>query len=482
MSPSCMRVLSWGPFAGLVLLVACCTHANANAGDIYFVERQVSSTMPRDHAGFGGGFESRSALKNQANGVNRLLRTDDAGGTPTVVFETSLAIVGFSPSSDGTRLVCHLQEAAGQQSKSSPPASQIVVLDRSGAVEHTIDLSGLGVRVYGSPVLLPDKKHIGLTVCKPLDEAAEKKRKEQPRPTGPPKVTGRPGPRPPDTQSIKEKFEQIENTSEGARAFGGATYIDQPYVATIDLDGRNLKQISPGAMPCWSPDGKTILFTAVTVAKPGAIPGPSRLSVMKSDGTEARPVAAAGTWDGWFSPEGKKIVYLSIDERLESAVMTANADGTGASRVKLPASSYASPRWVDEGKMIVFGSRPEALNKPGVPSAQYPGPNPIRTIWLSDIDGSGLRRVSPQATALVTFGIDLDSEMVLLHQSKHPSHGAAGAGSPVQSLPSGSTVEQTGQIYYLRDAAGHRTPLRDGTYQLPDGTILHVKAGHRVAD
>ena len=79
-------------------------------------------------------------------------------------------------------------------------------------------------------MLLPDGAHVGLTVCKVADR--------------------------------------------GSRDFGH--FPSQPYVATIDLDGHNLTQLAPGAMPCWSPDGATILFTAVTVTTPAAPPTRAR--------------------------------------------------------------------------------------------------------------------------------------------------------------------------------------------------------------
>lgn len=464
-------------FPAFLVLVSLSAPAAVAADDVYFVQRQISSMMSRGGPGGRSFGASRGAAKTPGAATNRLTRTDSAGGAPRALFDTDRTIVGFSVSLDGSHVLVHLQAVPAEQSHSVAPASQIVILDRNGTVEKTIDLAASGVRVYGSPVLLPDKKHIGLTVCKPLEP-----RDPQPRPTGPPKVTQRPTrPPTPDTRSNLEKLQQLDNTSDVARAFGGATYDDQPYVATVDLDGHNLKRIAPGAMPCWSPDGKTILFTAVTVAKPRAIPGSPRVSLMNADGTQPHPVAADGTWEGSFSRDGKKIVYVTVADRLNSQLMTASADGSGAAPLKLPPSSYASPRWLDDGKTIQFASRAEALNRPGIPSANYSGQDPIKTVWLAAADGTDLHRVSPQATPLASYGIDQDAELVLLHEAGPRSLNSTGTpSSPVQTLPPGSTVEETNSILYLREPSGRRTPLRNGTYQLPDGSLLHVRQGHRV--
>ena len=59
-----------------------------------------------------------------------------------------------------------------------------------------------------------------------------------------------------------------------------------------------------------------------TPATPSAShPPPSARRVIHS-------VAANTTWEGWFSRDGKKIVYVTVGDRLNSQLMTAMANSS----------------------------------------------------------------------------------------------------------------------------------------------------------
>jgi hypothetical protein len=487
------------------------------ADSVYFVERQISTTgAPTSGAmskfevtpppGSGGRAGAQPQVKVASTVVNRLMRSDRSGGAAKVLLETDKDVIGISTAADG-RVVCHLQ---GKASAGGQPqvAAQIVILSPNGSVQKTIDTAELGVKVIGTAVLLPDGKHIGLTICKALDQGSMQKelsnQQSPPPPTGQRMASPRPtGPHPTDPQSAQEQLSQLHGPT-GPRTIGGGggLFTDQPYVATIDLTGKNLKRIGPGAMPCWSPDGKTILFTAVTVSGMYATPTGVRLSTMNSDGSAVHTVAPDNTWDGSFNKDGKRIVYVSAAGQMTSQIITANADGSGATPAKLPNSIYASPRWLGDDKSIEFASRVEATGKSNAPSAQSAGTGAFKAVWVAGADGSGLKRVSPPPSDLNPHGsgIDQDAErFFFLQVGQPPASGPPMANTPTgprgvaadppmpgtgptgtRPIPPGVTVESMGTLVFFRDSAGHRKMIPDGNYEMPDGTIMRVRGGKKM--
>jgi len=420
------------------------------ADNVYFVQRQVGnpaspigSSGAMSHLGRSSGRGANSAQKPAqpkfvSDTVNRVTRTDPAGGSLKVLFETGETITAVSVTSDGSRILLvvqnhHQASAPARQSQPAKVVSQIIILLPSGTVERTIELGESDLKVFGTAVLLPDKKHVGLTVCKLPDEDALKNSlsTQQPQPMGPRSGPRPPVPHPTDPHSAKEMLEQLAPPPTGQRTIGagGGVFPNQPYIATIDLSGHGLKQIGPGAMPCWSADGKTILFTSVTVARPFADPGRPRLSVMSADGSGAHPVAAEMTWDGSFSGDATRIVYVAGASG-STQIMMAGADGSGATAVKLPSSIYSSPRWLADGKAIEFASRADAPAKTnGFSGHAVAGQGPIRGVFTAGIDGSAVRQVSPQIAANTPHGsgIDQDAELFLMKMTQ----GRPGGPGPV---------------------------------------------------
>jgi len=99
----------------------------------------------------------------------------------------------------------------------------------------------------------------------------------------------------------------------------------------------------------FSPDGKKILFTGVTIKKTGtgyAQIGKPDIYIMNADGTNVKILVKQGAEPVW-SPDGKKIAFTSYCDGRRIAVM--NADG---SNVTLLVEGH-SPCWLDS-KTIVF--------------------------------------------------------------------------------------------------------------------------------
>ena len=104
-------------------------------------------------------------------------------------------------------------------------------------------------------------------------------------------------------------------------------------------------------MPCWSPDGKTILYTDLKIDEAtAATTQPSshyRLMVMDASGQNPRPVAPEHSCDGAFSADGSKITYIANIADRKSDLVIADADGSNAHAITSTTPSlYASPRWL----------------------------------------------------------------------------------------------------------------------------------------
>ncbi|HJZ56214.1 MAG TPA: hypothetical protein VKE74_14705 [Gemmataceae bacterium] len=105
----------------------------------------------------------------------------------------------------------------------------------------------------------------------------------------------------------------------------------------------------------WSPDGKQFLFTRIHQGK-------MALWVMNDDGTALKrllPEYDQPHFDGHFSPDGKRIVYVSdqlqgTDGKL--SIHTCAVDGSD-DKVLVPHKAFEeSPRWSPDGKLVLWVS------------------------------------------------------------------------------------------------------------------------------
>jgi Tol biopolymer transport system component len=92
-------------------------------------------------------------------------------------------------------------------------------------------------------------------------------------------------------------------TLDGSRSVmgegGGLTHI-----LVIHADGSGLKDLGPGAMPCWSPDGKRIAYSEY---------GPQRgVWIMNADASD-RNLVDPGGWGAQWSPTRDEIAYTTYD-------------------------------------------------------------------------------------------------------------------------------------------------------------------------
>jgi TolB protein len=181
-----------------------------------------------------------------------------------------------------------------------------------------------------------------------------------------------------------------------------------PQVFTIEPNGSGLRQVThvpshdPGAEnPVWSPDGTTIAFDAaagkgvnIFTLSHGTHPAPLPLSVgafngdpaysadgtqisfdqdtgpaaptvhgifiADADGSDPRRVTtgirtthAFDTQSQW-SPDGKRLVFMSVKNGKQAAVFVVNIDGTGLKRLTPWSLDAGNPDWSPDGREILF--------------------------------------------------------------------------------------------------------------------------------
>jgi TolB protein len=156
------------------------------------------------------------------------------------------------------------------------------------------------------------------------------------------------------------------------------------YVTTAD--GSNNVRIGPGTEPDWSPKADWIVYRSNPANSDGC-PGIRR---MHSDGSGDAPVApgyshsggcTGGGSDPSFSPDGKRVVFVSADG---STIFTVSLHGGNKHRVVRDTAAMSSPVYSPDGRSIVYstsaglwkvkakGGKPKRIAPTGGPLAWQP--------------------------------------------------------------------------------------------------------------
>lgn len=117
------------------------------------------------------------------------------------------------------------------------------------------------------------------------------------------------------------------------------------------------KQSNPDFEPSWSPDGKQILFS-FDKAMPNQ--GDIEVARVNRDGSDLQvlvssPGALSHEESPCWSPDGKQMVFVSTREGNQE-IYTANSDGSNLKRLTTDSAMDRNPVWSPDGKRIYFST------------------------------------------------------------------------------------------------------------------------------
>jgi Tol biopolymer transport system component len=169
---------------------------------------------------------------------------------------------------------------------------------------------------------------------------------------------------------------------------------ERGHIYIVNADGTGLTQATSGEgaefTPAWSPDGTHIALTATGQA--GSAPG---IFILDLATGAMRPVTAnpyAGYLDKEpdYSPDGTQIVFVRDRELVEAgasrdreALFVVNVDGSGLRQLTPWATGAGTPSWSPDGSTVVF--------RRGIVGPPPDGPSQI---FVVGADGRGMRQLT----------------------------------------------------------------------------------------
>jgi Tol biopolymer transport system component len=145
-----------------------------------------------------------------------------------------------------------------------------------------------------------------------------------------------------------------------ANELSGGNYA----LCTMEPDGSNLRQLTPGSQsavsPAWSPDGSRIAYVEFPALN-SEQPDPWQVWVMNADGSVARPLTDDHRYNDAviWSPDGKELAYIShLSDGRDWEIRVVEADGTGVRTVFSCTESCRrggyTLAWSPDGTQIAF--------------------------------------------------------------------------------------------------------------------------------
>jgi TolB protein len=185
----------------------------------------------------------------------------------------------------------------------------------------------------------------------------------------------------------------------GAR--GEASY--ELYVMNADGSGKRRLARSLGngglrAVPAWSPDGRKLVFAIQARGSARlcdrADACNDEIFVINADGSGLRRLTRNAVPDGHaaWSPDGRKIAYLSWRHGTGADVFVMNADGSDQRSLTRKPGNEVDPAWSPDSRAIVFTAVP-----PGQPlwvGGSRSASGPYRDVYVVNADGSNQRNLT----------------------------------------------------------------------------------------
>jgi TolB protein len=179
---------------------------------------------------------------------------------------------------------------------------------------------------------------------------------------------------------------EVELSPDGKHVLYSAGSFTATELMLADFDGaaaRNARQINAAGSIAWnfkwSPDGSLVAYTCRDEM------GRTQVCVMKSDGTQSRPLTTMSPEVGRaqvpaWSPDGKTIAFQASTPGGSSHIWVADAATRRATKLVDHSEAFLDeiPTWFPDGKRLAFQS-----NRTG-----------RWEIWIVNVDGSGLAQVT----------------------------------------------------------------------------------------
>ncbi len=176
----------------------------------------------------------------------------------------------------------------------------------------------------------------------------------------------------------------------------------------LNADGTGLLKLTDlkngACQPRWSPDGEQIVFVSPCNPRNDTYPG-GRLFIMNQDGTDSSPlhlpVNLEGDYDPDWSPDGKSIIYTSVQTGRFQIFQYFIADGY-TRNLSNSKSFDSNPVWSPDGRLIAFVRKTSASQ-----------------IWLMDSNGANQVQFNQSDPNLVCLSPAWtpDGQMILYSQT-----------------------------------------------------------------
>lgn len=229
------------------------------------------------------------------------------------------------------------------------------------------------------------------------------------------------------------------------------TYLSAIY--SVDVDGSNLRRLTPDDnfnydTPVFTPDGQSIVFRSNRNASLKIGHFNYGLYIMHADGSGVKQLTYPQAWDGPVdvSPDGKSIAYVSKSISGPQQLYLMNIDGSNQHRLDYDNQDVYSAQFSPDGKQIYFSATG----------------NGKFVIDIINLDGSDLKQL-PVVLTDPNFRFTPYGDRIIYRASDTHFH-------TMQLDGSGQSIKPIGKIYiapylhYLDDGQVSFFPRHESRY------------------